>query len=59
MFYAYLFSIWLLTLNTARGHTWVEQLSVVDDNGNLIGDSGFIRGFGEIQCRQLFLKFKN
>ncbi len=32
-------------------HTWIEQLSLVDQNGQPVGDPGFIRGYG--QCIHL------
>lgn len=28
-------------------HTWIEQLSLVDQDGQPTGDPGFIRGYGQ------------
>lgn len=28
-------------------HTWIEQLSLVDQNDQPTGDPGFIRGYGQ------------
>lgn len=36
-----------LILRIVSAHTWIEQLSLVDDNENFTGDPGFIRGFGK------------
>ena len=34
------------TLAPALAHTWIEQLTIVDVNNTIIGEPGFMRGFG-------------
>jgi hypothetical protein len=34
-------------LGRISGHTWIEQLSLVDQNDQPTGDPGFIRGYGQ------------
>ncbi|KIW09686.1 hypothetical protein PV08_12073 [Exophiala spinifera] len=35
----------LCSLNLVNCHTWIEQLSLVDQDGQPVGDPGFIRGY--------------
>ncbi|KAF2458423.1 hypothetical protein BDY21DRAFT_363308 [Lineolata rhizophorae] len=34
-------------LPAVSGHTWIEQIRNVDDNGNYVGDAGYPRGYVE------------
>jgi hypothetical protein len=44
-----LLAIYLISMISGRvnGHTWVEQLAVMDLNGQPTGEPGFIRGYGK------------
>ena len=46
----------LFILRIVSAHTWIEQLSLVDDNENFVGDPGFIRGFGKSMKLLLLLE---
>ena len=38
--------LWLIYALQVRGHSWVEQLSIVEE-GQLDGSPGYPRGFGK------------
>ena len=44
---AYILSPILMVLQVVTAHTWIEQLSSIDNSGVLSGDPGFIRGYGK------------
>jgi len=47
-----MFSLCFLALfiTDIQAHTWIEQISVVNDTGGLVGTPGYPRGFGSSPC---------
>ncbi|KAI9047610.1 hypothetical protein LZ554_008323 [Drepanopeziza brunnea f. sp. 'monogermtubi'] len=39
-------AVFLLTCNTVRAHTWVEEVRKIASSGAFVGDPGYIRNFG-------------